>query len=246
MCIEAYVDGKTEILFAHEHVQFSGPTTFVGTYTMLIRNTSAVDSITEIHMLYPRPLLSLDSSGNPVLKGVLDLSPRVIEEARSGADKSKKMVGDEFHWKVVNPNFPQQDLQFTGRLEPNAIKFRANLDRQKIELLNELRLTAWTVQLENPLPPLANQWITLAIHVPIAGVEIPGGKLGPLVYHQLASPATVRHTVEEAIHSGKETIFDDNGEATGAELVEHYREISRAFNLDVKRNVDIKYYQLTV
>lgn len=248
MCLEVYAAQQPVVLpFAHEVVSFLSPTTFVGQYTVLVKNAGSAP-LSEVGLLYPRPLLELDENGVPFLAGTSDLSPSVHAEAASGADPSKTLEEDQFVWRVANPNRPQNDLFLRGKLDPSNTSFSlpSGFEPKQVALLEELGVSAWTIQFNEPIAPNDAHWLSLAIKVDKVGRKIPRSISGPLVFHQFASPLAVRQTIEESFLTGKETVFGPDGNSSPAEHVDAFEFLLDAFSLRKPRQVQIEYYQLTV
>lgn len=260
MCIELYsLNQQIQIPFEQEIVHFHSPFEFVGTYTMLIRN-SGYDDIDELVCLFPR-LISSGCYNNVSKKLKFDLKECLGNT--TSKETILKSFGERFEIQpnhnepdeitvvIPDPNNPASTLPgITGYCYPaNAKIFLPEQLRgqttRALKIAEECRVTLWGLKLKKPIKKDTAHWYQFTITINLSPNEtnfLHDSLIGPCIYYEFASPIDVRRTVAEQILVSKQILkrLDaPQGVSACDALVE-------GFGLDKKRMVDIQYYELNI
>ncbi|MEZ6103772.1 MAG: hypothetical protein R3E01_32910 [Pirellulaceae bacterium] len=255
MCIEVYpTDGTPiRICYENESIRFLSPTSFVATYTLLIRNATIplpqeASAITELALLYPRPiwkLIDLDGKQRLALQ-IKDKTAQLKTLCENGQARIiTNEFGNEFELFVPNPQSPHQNLpDLSGRLgESMVLSTPPGFKKKHLKLLRRHQggLAACFVRLGEPLNPGKAVWVSWEIRVDKAGKELPQSAIGKQVFHSFASPKHVRRTFDDVFQAGV---------ADSAEFNQHREEdflfFLNTFGLRRPRSVKTGYYEVRI
>lgn len=260
MCLEVYSPTQpVQIPYELERIRFLSPWAIHSRHTLLVRN-AGYEPIHRLLALYPRamvrPELVRTEGGREVWvpsylpnHAAADTTDRLPELAPFVG----RLGGESLYTaRIADPNNPVGHLAgIAGYWYPGNIRLGPvrGLTTRCYLLLHSHSYTAWAVTFARPIEPGTAQWVCLELQVNGAGSGIPRTALGPVVFHELASPIDVRRTLSEAVQTSLRDLHTAPADIRRDYVAEHtaaYRRIQLELGLCYERQVDIQYYELCV
>ncbi len=240
MCIEVYhPDLPVIIRYASETLRFEGPRSIKAWCAFLVQNAGNTP-VKSLNALFPRSLYLQDGQGWH-FSGVRDLAGEIPNHL----ENCQPVGGDTLRLMRPDPNRPQFDMpplegEWIRDTPPNV---PADLfSTSELSLLKKSGFSFFQVDLQScPIKPWASRWFCWEISVNETGV-LCDSPFGQFAVHQMASPCSVRRTVEEHFETVQYSCVA-KGYQWVADVCQQLRE---TLGLTSERRVEIQLLELVI